>query len=80
MEPALDKVYSVIINSVHDTMLLGDSSGPDIRTQILQRLRQTYALEWILHNSVHQVKHTTGNARILPDPVAQVLAELRLKH
>jgi hypothetical protein len=66
-------------NHIHDSMLLGDTSRPDVRAKVLERLWLADADKRVAHDRLDELQDAEGNASIRLNPVAQIVTKLGLK-
>jgi hypothetical protein len=64
-------------DTVHEAMLLGNAPGPEVRTEVPQRLRLARAGKGVSEGRLHEGQHTPCVARIGGDPPLQVLQAVR---
>lgn len=79
MVSGLEEINGCIGDAVHQSVFLADTTGPAACQHISERLRLSQPLEWISHRGVDQIQHSDCGAAFGFDPIAEVLAELRLK-
>ena len=70
---ALQEFDPVGFDQVDTAMLLRNTPGPDIRTQIFQRFGLADAIEGVAQDSLYQLQQPLGGATVRLNPVLQVL-------
>ena len=78
--PAHQEVDALIPDQVDETMLLSDSAGPDISTEMPQRFRFSDALKGVSHHGFDELENPKRDLPVGTDPEAQVLPELVLEN
>jgi hypothetical protein len=71
----LDKVNSVICNSVNQPVFLGNSPGPASGQLIPKRLRFSDSFEGISQHGFRQIEQLDRNATVNLHPIPQILPE-----
>jgi len=79
MVSSLEEVYGIIRDTVHQPVFLANTTRRAACQYISKRLRLSQPLEWIPHHCLHEIQHSDCSAAFRPNPIAQVLPELRLK-
>ena len=70
---ALQEFDPVGFDQVDTAMLLRNTPGPDIRTQIFQWFGLADAIEGVAQDSLYQLQQPLGGATVRLNPVLQVL-------
>jgi hypothetical protein len=70
---ALQEFDPVEFDQVDTAMLLRNTPGPDIRTQIFQRFGFADAIEGVALYSLHQLQQPLGGTTVRLNPVLQIL-------
>jgi hypothetical protein len=76
---AHEEVDPVITHQVEESMLLRDSTGPDVRTQVPERFWLSDSAEGVTYHRFDEIQHTEGNAPVDIDPVPEIFPKLVLK-
>jgi hypothetical protein len=75
---SLQEVDSVGTYHVDHSMLLGETTGPEIRSEMTERLRLPDAGERIPNDRLNQIKEPQRKPTIRLNPEAEILAKLGL--
>ena len=76
----LQKINATLLHQIHDAVLLRQPSRPDIRSEVLQRLRFANARERVTHNRLNEIKGTQRYFAVYFNPITEVFATFRLKY
>ena len=79
MVPRLQNVDAIAVNAVHEPILRGDSSAPDIRTDMFQRFGLSFAVKRIAARGFDQFNAAQRDLAVGFDPIPKVLQRLGLK-
>src|ERR1035438_9113170 len=80
MVTSLKKINSSVADTVDQAVFLRDAPRPTTCEQMSERLRLSRALKWITDYRFDQIQHSDCGAPVGPDPISQVLTELRMEH
>lgn len=76
---ALKEVESIVTHQVDEAMLLGDSTRPDVGTEVPDRLGLADTREGVTADGFDEVHDLQGHTTIRLNPKPQVFAELVLE-
>lgn len=66
---ALQELDSVGLDQIDTAMLLRDAPGPDIGTEVFQRLGLADAVEGVAQNGLNQIQQALGGTAVRLNPV-----------
>jgi hypothetical protein len=75
MKPGLGELDSIVVDTVDDSVLLRQSSRPNIEAQVLEWLRLPDPGERIAHDALHQADEARDHARLGLSPLAELFEE-----
>jgi hypothetical protein len=65
----LEDVDPAVAYAVHEAVHLRDAPGPDVASEMAERLRLPDAAERVPARGFHQVQHPLRDFPVVPDPV-----------
>ena len=80
VQPGLQEVYAVSAYSVHQTVLLTDTSAPTTGEFKSERLRLPYSLKWIGDDRLNQRQDANRDLTIRLNPISKILTEFLIEH
>jgi hypothetical protein len=79
MVPSLEKINGLIRDTVHQPMLLADTTRPTASQHIPERLRLSKPMKWVSHHCLDQIQHSDCSTAFPLDPIEDILPEFSLK-
>lgn len=79
MVAGLEEVDAIVSNEVDEPMLLGQTPGPDVGTEVPKRFRLSEPREWVGHDSFDKGEDFESYPSVVLDPETKVFSELVLK-
>ena len=78
MVAGLEKIDSVVRDTVDQSVSSGNAAGPDVGPQMFERLGLPDAFEGVASDRLHELEDAEGHFSVGLDPVLQVLHALIL--
>jgi len=69
MVASLQEINAILAYEVDNTVLLRQTTRPGSESKILQRLRLSDPIEWIVHNRLDQIEGSNCNSTICLHPM-----------